>query len=92
MPFPGTRQDVSNVVLHVIRAVHRDESIVEASAFGQDIIVDNLARRNYAMAIINTLGERFPGCAVSRFGPDACAQATRVRDIVDNLWNEIRPT
>ena len=91
MPFSGTRQDVSNVVIGVIRAVQRDNTIIEATTFGQDIIVDTLARRNYASPIIITLGQRFPGCVLSRFGPDDCVSASRVKDIVDNIWNELRP-
>ena len=91
MPFSGTRQDVARVVLSVIRAVEDRHNIVEATTFGQDIIVDPLARRNYASLIITTLTERFPDCGVSRFGPDNCARASRVRDIVDAIWEEIRP-
>jgi hypothetical protein len=91
MPCSATRQDVSNAVLDVVRAVQRDNAIVEATTFGQDIIVDSLARRNYASPIINTMGARFPGCPLSRFGPDDCARASRVKDIVDTVWNEVRP-
>ena len=91
MPFPGTRQDVSDVVVDVIRSIQRNPTIGEATAFGQDIIVTSLARRNYAGPIINTLDERFPGTVVTRFSPDVCAQANRVRDIVDSLWDELQP-
>lgn len=91
MPFSGTRQDVARIVLSVIRAVEGKNTIVEATTFGQDIIVDSLARRNYASPIIIRMTERFPDCGISRFGPDNCARASRVRDIVDAIWEEIRP-
>ena len=91
MPFPGTRQDVANIVLEVIRAIERRNNIVEATVFGQDLIVDKLARRNYASPIIIRFEETFPGSTLSRFGPDTCANAGRVKDIVDAIWNEVRP-
>lgn len=89
MPFAGTRQDVANVVLEVIRAIQSDNSIVENSVFGQDIIVDRLARRNYASPIVRLMSER--SGVLTRFGPDDCANANRVRDIVDAAWNELGP-
>ena len=93
MPFSGTRQDVANVVLEVIRAIEikKQITIVEATVFGQDLIVDKLARRNYASPIVIRFEETFPGSALSRFGPDTCANAGRVKDIVDAIWNEVRP-
>jgi hypothetical protein len=86
-----TRQDVANVVLEVVRAIEGDETIVEGSTFGQDIIVDKLARRNYASPIVRLMAERFPECALTRFGPDDCANASKVRDIVEAIWNEVKP-
>jgi hypothetical protein len=91
MSFAGTRQDVADIVLEVIRAIEGDGSIVEASTFGQDIIVDKLARRNYASPIVRLMAERFPECALTRFGPDDCANASRVGDVVNAVWNEVRP-
>lgn len=91
MSFAGTRQDVADVVLEVIRAIEGDGSIVEASTFGQDIIVEKLARRNYASPIVSLMAERFPECALTNFGPDDCANAGRVGDIVNAIWNEIKP-
>lgn len=91
MAFTGTRQDVANVVLEVVRAIERDETIVESSTFGQDIIVDKLARRTYASPIVKLMAERFPECVLTKFGPDDCANASRVRDIVDAIWNEVKP-
>lgn len=93
MPFPGTRQDVANIVLAVIRAIEsgRNITIVEATVFGQDLIVDKLARRAYATPILTRFEEAFPGSSLSRFGPDTCANASRVRDIVNAIWDEVRP-
>lgn len=85
------RQDVANVVLEVVRAIESDGSIVEGSTFGQDIIVDKLARRNYASPIVRLMAERFPECVLTRFGPDDCANASKVKDIVDAIWNEVKP-
>jgi len=91
MPFPGTRQDVADVVVDVIRTFHHNPTIVEATGFGQDIIVDGLVRRTYAGRIITKLDERFPGTIVTRFDGDVCERAARVRDIVDSLWGELQP-
>jgi hypothetical protein len=91
MPCPTERQDVANVVLDVIRAIEGRNNIVETTVFGQDLIVDELARRNYASPIITTFEKTFPGCPLSRFGPATCANAGRVRDIVEAMWNEVRP-
>ena len=91
MPFSGTRQDVADVVIDVISAIQHNPTIVEATAFGQDIMVDGLARRNYAGPIIKTLGQRFPGTVVTRFDADVCERASRVREIVDSLWGELQP-
>jgi hypothetical protein len=88
MAFAGTRQDVANVVLEVIRAIQNDNSIVEGSAFGQDIIVDKLARRNYASPIVKLMGERFP--VLTKFGPDDCENASKVKDIVDAVWDDLK--
>jgi len=88
MPFSGTRQDVANVVLEVVRAIERDETIVENSTFGQDIIVDKLARRNYASPIVRLMIERFPGVVLNRFGPDDCANASKVKDIVGAVLDD----
>ena len=91
MPFSGTRQDVSNVVLQVIRAIESKKkiTIVEATVFGQDLIVDSTARRLYASPILNRFEETFPGSTLSQFGPDTCANAGRVRDIVNAIWDEV---
>ena len=86
-----TRQDVSNLVLEVIRAIQNDKTIVENTVFGQDIIVDRLARRNYASPIVKLIGQRFPECVLTRFGPDDCANANKVKDIVDAVSNELKP-
>ena len=93
MPFSGTRQDVSNVVLAVIRGIEngRNITIVEATVFGQDLVVDQLARRGYASPILIRFREAFPESSLSRFGPDTCANAGRVRDIVNAIWDEVKP-
>jgi hypothetical protein len=91
MAFNGTRQDVANVVIEVIRAFHNDKTIVENTAFGKDVIIDQLARRGYAPLIVKLLVERFPECVLSGFGPDDCSGASKVKDIVDTIWNELKP-
>ena len=93
MPFSGTRQDVSNVVLAVIRGIEdgRNITIVEATVFGQDLVVDKLARRGYASPILIRFREAFPDSSLSRFGPDTCANAAKVKDIVNAIWDEVKP-
>lgn len=91
MACTATRQDVADVVLDVIRAFHGKGNIVEATTFGQDLIVDKLTRRSYAALITNLLSQRFPDCAPGTFGPDDCANAGKVKDIVDALWNDVKP-
>ena len=93
MPFSGTRQDVSNVVLAVIRGIEngRNITIVEATVFGQDLVVDKVARRAYASPILIRFQEVFPDSSLARFGPNTCADAARVRDIVNAIWDEVRP-
>lgn len=93
MPFSGTRQDVSNVVLAVIQAIEsgRNITIVEATVFGQDLIVDKLARRSYATHILNRFEQTFPESRLLRFGPDTCANAGKVKDIVNAIWDEVKP-
>lgn len=93
MPFSGTRQDVSNVVLAVIQAIESSKNItiVEATVFGQDLIVDKLARRSYATPILTRFRETFPESSLSRFGPDTCAKAGKVKDIVNAIWDEVKP-
>jgi hypothetical protein len=85
-----TRQDAVNVVLEVIRAIQNDKTIVENTVFGEDIIVDKLARRNYASPIVQLMAQRFPECVLATFGPDDCANASKVKDIVDAVWNELK--
>jgi hypothetical protein len=91
MPFTGTRQDVANVVLEAIRAFQGDNSIVESTAFGLDLIVDKGARRNWASPILQLMSERFPDAVLSNFGPTTCANAGKVKDIVDAIFNELKP-
>jgi hypothetical protein len=91
MPFTGTRQDVSNVVVDVIQRAEGKNNIGEATVFGKDLIVDPFIRRGYASRIINRFEERFPGSDVTGFGEDDCAAAGRVKDIVDALWGVVNP-
>lgn len=92
MAFSGTRQDVANAVIEVIRAFHDNRTIVENTAFGKDVVIDQLARRGYAPLIVKLMVERFPECVISRFGPDDCSRASKVKDIVDTIWNELKPS
>ncbi len=90
MACTATRQDVSDIVLEVIRAFHGDDTIVEATVFGRDVVVDKLTRRGYAALIEELLSQRFPDCVPGSFGPDDCASAGKVKDIVDALWNDVK--
>jgi hypothetical protein len=91
MPFTGTRQDVANVVIEAIRAFQGDNSIVENTAFGLDLIVDKGFRRNWASPILQLMSARFPEAVLSSFGPNTCANAGKVKDIVDAIWTELKP-
>ena len=91
MACTATRQDVSDVVTEVISAFHNDPTVVEATVFGRDLLVDKLTRRSYAALITTLLSQRFPDCVPGTFGPDDCANAGKVKDIVDALWNDVKP-
>ena len=90
MPCSHTRGDVSRIVLGVIRDIQEDQSIVEASVFGpQGINNTPEFRATYFEPIRD--GIEGPGCVIDRFSPTDCENAGTVRDIVNAVWNDVRP-
>jgi hypothetical protein len=85
-----TRQDVSDIVVGVIRGIEEDRTITENSVFGTDIIVDKKYKRLYAFPIKRSV-EIYPLCMLKKFGPDQCEKAKKVGDIVDAVWKEFKP-
>ena len=81
-----TRGDVSRLVLQFIRSLGFP-SAVEASDFTSDIVVSPNARRGWATSLRNAVSAK--GCSAGNFGPDDCANAGKVADIVDTLAGTI---
>lgn len=81
-----SRGDVSRLVLRFIRSIGFP-SAVEASDFTSDIVVAPNARRGWATALRNAVSAQ--GCNAGPFGPDDCANAGKVGDIVDALAGAI---
>lgn len=88
LPFTGTRQDVAQIVLGVIRSFLNNNTIVEATTFGVDVIVEGSTRRLWAPLIRQEMRLRFPSTVLDTFGPDNCESARKVKDIVDAVHKD----
>jgi hypothetical protein len=82
-----TRQQVSQVVLDFLHG-KGFQSATEDSDFEHDIRVTSNARRAWAFSLRDIIESR--GCEPSSFGPDACANAEKVGDMVDALAEALR--
>lgn len=84
-----TRNDVSNIVLGILRRIHRDNTITEFSRFGIELLVDPFARATlYPRPITEEIKEE--GCFLRVFGPSECQRAQDVEDIVTAAWNDVK--
>ncbi|HEX8152213.1 MAG TPA: hypothetical protein VF698_03760, partial [Thermoanaerobaculia bacterium] len=82
------RGDVSRIVITYIRGLGFPNA-TEGSNFTSAIPTTPKARRVWAGDLVAIVQQR--GCSVgSDFGPDQCAEAKKVRDIVDALWASVQ--
>lgn len=82
------RGDVARIVLTYIRGLGFPNA-AEGSNFTSDIPTTPNARRVWAGDLVTIVQQR--GCRVGDdFGPDQCADAERVRDIIDSLWESVQ--
>lgn len=85
-----TRKDVSRLVLEVLRHIHDRPSIVEATVFGpQGINADAAFRRTYFFPIKMSVEK--VDCILRNFSPADCENAETVGDIVDAVWDDLKP-
>lgn len=91
MACSHTRGDVSRLVLEVLSGIHEDQVVVEASEFGpQGINADAEFRSTYFSPIRAAV--ETDDCRLKKFSPADCEQAETVRDIVDAVWKDFKPT
>lgn len=84
----ASRGDVGRIVLTYIRGLGFPNA-AEGSNFTSDIPTTKSARRVWAGDLVTIVQQR--GCGVGDdFGPDQCADAERVRDIIDSLWKSVQ--
>ena len=88
MPCSYSRDDVSGIVVDVLRQLHDDETITEESVFSRDIKVDDFAKRLYYFPIKMSV-EKID-CMLKEFSPDDCERARKVKSIVDAVWKDVR--
>jgi hypothetical protein len=82
------RGDVSAIVVTYIRELGFPRA-AEGSDFVKGVPTTESARRIWAGDLIRIVEQR--GCNVSDdFGPDQCAEAKKIRDIVDSLWDAVK--
>jgi len=82
------RGDVSQIVITYIRGLGFPKA-AEGSNFTTGVPTTASARRVWAGDLVDIVERR--GCGVSNdFGPDQCAEAKKVRDIVDSLWDAVK--
>lgn len=75
------RKDISRIVLEVLRHIHGDPTIVEATVFGaQGLNVDAMFRGSYFFPIKMSVEK--VDCLIKKFSPADCEQAKAVSDIV----------
>jgi hypothetical protein len=80
-----TRNDVSNIVLGILRRIHRDNTITEFSRFAIELMVDPFARATlYPRPITEEIKQE--GGFLRVFGPSECQRAQDVEDIVTAVW------
>jgi hypothetical protein len=85
-----TRKDVSRLVLEVLRHIHDRPTIVEATVFGpQGINADPTFRRTYFFPIKMSVEK--VDCILKSFSPSDCENANSVADIVDAVWDDLKP-
>ena len=83
-----SRRDVSRIVLGVLRHIHENPTIVEASVFGsQGINADATFRTSYFKPIRD--GVTAGGCAIRTFSTADCERAETVADIVDAVFADL---
>lgn len=86
---PPKREEVSDLVLTVLRGLHFDIYIDEESQFEVDVVLDEKARSLYYYAIrihLEKLGYEF-----FSFSPEDCQKAERVQDIINAVWRDLDP-
>lgn len=84
---PPKREEISDLVLTVLRGLHFDTYVDGGSEFGVDILLDRGARSLYYYAIrmqLEKLGYEF-----FDFSPEDCQKAERVQDIIDAVWRDL---
>ena len=89
MPCTLKREDVSEIVVDILRNLHNDPSITEFSRFGIELMVDPFARATlYPPPITASIKQE--GCILKTFGPTDCQKAQDVEDIVTAVWNDVK--
>lgn len=83
------RDEVSELVLDVLRGLHFDREVNEESQFGVDILLDEKARRLYYYALRIHLEKL--GYVFCNFSVEDCEKAESVKDIVDAVWRDLGP-
>lgn len=82
------RGDVGRIVLTYIRSLGFPKA-AEGSNFTSDIPTTKSARRVWAGDLVTIVQQR--GCGVGDdFGPEQCADAEKVREIIDSLWKSVQ--
>jgi hypothetical protein len=84
-----TRSEIAEIVLDVLRDLHGDPTITEASRFApNDINVDELTKRLYYYPIKITV--ETSTCTLKTFSPAKCKAAKKVGDIVSAVWQDVK--
>ena len=82
------REQISELIVGILRELHFRQDIHEGSRYGEDLVVDESVKKLYYYAIALHLEKL--GCLLVDFSPNDCEKAESVKDIVDAVWNDIK--
>ena len=82
------RDDVSNIVVGVVRDMEQDPSVTEPTRFEEDLRVDDAAKRGYFPPVhrqITEAGGKLTSTKAADF-----ENADTVGEIVDTVWQDVQ--
>ena len=83
-----TREQISGLILDILRGLHFRQDITEESRYGVDLLVDEGVKTLTYYPIVMHLQKL--GCILVDFNSMDCEKAESVKDIVDAVWNDLK--
>jgi hypothetical protein len=82
------REQISELVVGILRELHFRQDISEESRYGEDLVIDEGVNKLYYYAIVLHLQKS--GLILNNFSVEDCERAETVTDIIDAVWSDIK--